>query len=308
MPELPEVQTTVNGLNKKVRNKKIIDVWTDLAVPKPSLNHFNQTTKSEDFFGYFKQEVIGSTIKRARRRGKNILIDLDNQMTIWIHLKMTGHLMYGNYQYDSKTNIWMPDSKQKNKALLDPYNQFLHTVFSLNDGKQLVLSDVRKFGKVTIFPSTKIPVDLQRLGPEPLDPAFSLKEFKQRLSHTSAQKPIKLALLDQNLIVGIGNIYSDEALWLAGIHPFRKVKDLSQKEIASLFKAIIKSLETGLNLGGDSTSDYRNIDGQKGQQQAHHKAYRQTGKACQKKDCPGIITKLRFAAGRYTHFCPVHQK
>lgn len=306
MPELPEVQTTVNGLNHTVRGKKIIDAWTDLAVKTPSLPHHQTTTKSRSFFNSFKKMIVGTTIKRASRRGKNILIDLSNGQSIWVHMKMTGHMMYGQYIFDTKTKTWKPDPSEKNKALFDPYNKFLHTVFSLANGKQLVLSDMRKFAKVSILPTATTAQAFSNLGPEPLNPAFTASVCSERL-HRRPNMAIKLALLDQTLIAGIGNIYSDEALWIAGIHPFRKVDDISKQEMKKLYLGIEKSLRTGIDFGGDSTSDYRDINGERGKFQGRHEAYRRTGKPCRKRGCTGIIARLPFG-GRNAHFCPVHQK
>ena len=108
MPELPEVQTTVNGLNKTVKGKIITDVWTDLAVASPTLPHHHTSTKSTAFFKQFKKSIVGAKIIKAERRAKNIFIHLDNKQSIWIHMKMTGHMMYGKYVFDAKTKQWVP--------------------------------------------------------------------------------------------------------------------------------------------------------------------------------------------------------
>jgi formamidopyrimidine-DNA glycosylase len=308
MPELPEVQTTVNGLNKTVKGKTIVDVWTDIAVATPSLPHHNHSTKSAAFFKVFKKTIIGATIIKAERHAKNIFIHLSNKQSIWIHMKMTGHMMYGRYEFDKKTNQWMPAQDEKNDALRDPFNKYLHTVFSIKDGKnikQLVLSDVRKFAKVTLLPTNTI-ADALDIGPEPLTKEFTLAVCtEQLLKHPT--RPIKEVLLDQKIISGIGNIYSDEALWLAGIHPLRKVADITKSEMKKLYEAIKIVLEKGIDFGGDSTSDYRDINGERGKFQASHNAYRMTGKPCKKKGCSGIIARIPFG-GRGAHFCPVHQK
>jgi formamidopyrimidine-DNA glycosylase len=306
MPELPEVQTTVDGLNRVAKGKKIVDVWTDLAVKLPTLPHHHITIKSRSFFAAFKKLVIGATIKKAERRAKNILIHLSNGQSIWIHMKMTGHMMYGSYVYDTKTKTWKPDPKEKNDALRDPFNKFLHTVFTLSNAKQLVLSDMRKFAKVTIIATKDIPVVLSELGPEPLEKSFSAKDFRDRLLKRP-NRPVKEVLLDQSIISGIGNIYSDEMLWLAGIHPLRKVSDIRSTEMKKLYASMKLVLLKGIDFGGDSTSDYRDIHGNKGAFQANHNAYRMTGKKCKKKGCTGSIVRIAFG-GRGAHFCPVHQK
>src|SRR4051812_12360443 len=131
MPELPEVQTTVDGLNHTVKGKKIVGVWTDLSVEEPTLPHHMTSTKSTAFFAQFKKLVVGAKIVKAERRAKNIFIHLDNKQSIWIHMKMTGHMMYGSYVLDTKIQQWAPAREEKNDALRDPYNKYLHTVFSI---------------------------------------------------------------------------------------------------------------------------------------------------------------------------------
>lgn len=312
MPELPEVQTTVNGINRVAVGHTITDVWTDLAVPEPKLAHHKQSTKSASFFTFFREHTIGSTIVNAERRAKNIFIHLSNNYTIQIHMKMTGHLMYGSYTHNKKTNIWNVAENERNDALRDRFNAYLHTVFTIQNPdtkeiKQLVLSDVRKFANVTLFPTEQYQqrISALKLGPEPLETSFTESVYLQQIN----KKPttgIKLALLDQSIIAGIGNIYSDEALWLAGIHPLRKVSSLASSEHHLLFTAIITVLQKGIMFGGDSTSDYRDIDGKPGNFQGKHEAYRRTGSACGKKGCTGIITRIAFH-GRGAHFCTTHQ-
>ncbi len=308
MPELPEVQTTVDGLNRTVKGKKIIDVWTDISVAAPKLPHHKTSTKSAAFFAQFKKLVVGSKIVKAERRAKNIFIHLDNKQSIWIHMKMTGHMMYGSYVLDQKLKQWIPASSEKNEALRDPYNKYLHTVFSIQHTpatvKQLVLSDVRKFAKVTILPTDTID-DVLDVGPEPLSKEFTLELCTSQLLKRPL-RAIKEVLLDQKIVAGIGNIYSDEALWLAGIHPLRLVKDILRPEMKKLYESIKIVLEKGVDFGGDSTSDYRDINGERGKFQAAHNAYRMTGKPCKKKD-GGVIERIPFN-GRGAHFCPVHQK
>ncbi len=303
MPELPEVQTTVNGLNNTVKGKTITDVWTDIAVKSPTLSHHKQSTKSSSFFATFKKTIVGAKILSAERRAKNIFIHLSNKQSIWIHMKMTGHMMYGTYVFDTKTKQWTPAHEEKNDALRDPFNKYLHTVFTVGD-KQLVLSDVRKFAKVTIVPTDSID-EILKVGPEPLTKEFTLQVCTDQFLKRPA-RAIKEVLLDQKIISGIGNIYSDEALWLAGIHPLRKVRDITKTEMKKLYESIKIVLEKGINFGGDSTSDYRDINGERGEFQAAHNAYRMTGKPCKKRGCSGVIARIAFN-GRGAHFCPVHQ-
>jgi formamidopyrimidine-DNA glycosylase len=307
MPELPEVQTTVNGINRKAKSQNIIAVWTDLAIPKP-IKQFLGTIKDESFFKSFKKIVKGTKILKAERRAKNILIHLSNGYTILVHMKMTGHMMYGKYDFDKKQNKWTPHKDEKNEALRDPYNRFIHFVLSFENGKSLVLSDVRKFAKVTLIKTPEIfdSIHLKHHGPEPLNKAFSLEDFKNRIS----KKPngyIKQVLLDPKIVSGIGNIYGDELLWESGIHPLRLVKNINEKEFDLMYKAMKNVLQKGIDFGGDSMSDYRDIDGKRGAFQNDHNAYRLTGKSCKKKGCKGTIQKVMVGA-RSAHFCNVHQK
>lgn len=305
MPELPEVQTTVNGLNEFVKGQTILDVWTDLATKTPSRPDYLTTTKSLDFFTFFKKTISGTKILSAERRAKNIFIHLSNGYTILIHMKMTGHLLYGTYTFDTKTNTWIPHPSEKNEALRDPFNRFLHTVFILKNGKHLTLSDVRKFAKVSLLTKQEVEKLKNEFGPEPLEKGFTFTVFTERLLKKPTKK-IKTALLDQTLIAGIGNIYSDEALWLSAIHPTRLVSSLTEKERKKLFDAIQIVLTKGIDFGGDSTSDYRDISGKPGKFQKAHEVYRQAGTACSRKKCTGIIERTTIE-NRGCYLCPIHQ-
>ena len=307
MPELPEVQTTVNGLNKTVKGLIIKDVWTDLARTSIARIDYKETIKYLPFFTAFRKSIIKSKILSVERRAKNILINLDQGKTILIHMKMTGHMMYGKYSYDKKNNEWAPAPDEKNEALRDPFNKFLHVVFTFTNGKQLVLSDVRKFAKVTIL-STKEAHEsshLSGIGPEIFSPDFKLADFATRL----ARRPngaVKTVLMDQTVVAGIGNIYSDEALWLAGIHPMSQVKNIPKEKMKELYADTKAVLKKGIDFGGDSTSDYRQIDGARGKFSHEHNAYRLTGKPCKKTKCKGVIIRS-VVGGRGAHFCNMHQ-
>lgn len=300
MPELPEVQTTVDGLNKIVRGLTIQDVWSDLPSTKVSRNEYKESIKYLPFFKRFKENILNQKILKAERRAKNILIHLSGGHTILIHMKMTGHLLYG--KYENRGAHWIPHEKEKNDALRDPFNKWIHLVFSLSNGKHLVLSDLRKFAKVTLLKDGH----LDDFGPEPLDEAFTLKLFKERVLKRPNGK-IKPVLMDQKLISGIGNIYSDEALWLSDIHPLSVISKIPDKELKKLHTSIKKVLSKGIDFGGDSTSDYRQLDGKPGTFNHAHNAYRLTGKKCMKRGCPGGILRT-VVSGRSAHFCDTHQK
>jgi formamidopyrimidine-DNA glycosylase len=283
MPELPEVETTVRGLRKTVKNLTIKDVWTDLNTKD---KRKNDTVANPEYFKLFKKEIKNKKVLSIERRAKNILINLSGNKTILIHLKMTGYLFYGK------------DLKIK----------FAHVVFYLSNKKYLVFSDVRKFGKITLLNTNEAhdTKHLNNIGPEPLEKSFSLKKLKKQLSKKPNGK-IKTVLMDQSVIAGIGNIYSDEILWRAGIHPERRISKLKESEIKLIFKAIKETLTKGIDFGGDSMSDYLNIYGLPGKFQLHHEAYRRTGEKCRKKGCKGIIQR-KVINGRSAHFCNSHQK
>jgi formamidopyrimidine-DNA glycosylase len=307
MPELPEVQTTVNGLNKTVRGLKITDAWSSL----PKKNHIRKDeVKNLAFWNKFKKEIIGKKILRAERVGKNILIHLSDSKTVLIHMKMTGHLLYGKYRIGKKSDgedfhdwPWWSDDKK----LQDPYNRFVRVLFSLNNGYSLAFCDSRKFGKVTFF-ETKESVKtkhLSLLGMDALDPKMSYKKFKEILmTHPTGR--IKNVLMDQTLITGIGNIYSDEMLWESDLHPKELVKNIPEIKMKKMYSRMLPLLKRGINFGGDSTSDYRNIYGEKGKFQNKHHVYRKTGLACARRGCNGVIIR-EVVGGRSAHFCPVHQ-
>ncbi len=307
MPELPEVTTTVNGLQGVLPGLIITDVWTDLARKGPMLPQFRGTVKEESFFKKLKKAVVGAKVSSVKRRAKNILINLANGQTILIHMKMTGHIIYGRYDFNAKQKIWTP-AKDERDALHDPFNKFLHVVFTLSNGKQFVLSDARKFAKVTVAPTKEIDesIHLAGIGPEPLENGFTLTEFKGRLMRRPTGN-IKTVLMDQTIIAGIGNIYSDEMLWLADIHPESRPAAVPADKLESLYKAMKEVLKKGIDFGGDSTSDYRDINGEAGKFHKAHNVYRQTGAPCKKKGCEGGILR-KVINGRSAHFCDTHQK
>lgn len=308
MPELPEVQTTAAGLDRVLPGLKIVDVWSDLPVKNQRVKHYKDTVKDLAFFEYFKKEVTGKKFLSVERRAKNILINISGGLTILVHMKMTGHVLIGRYQFDTKQKVWLPHPDEKNDALRDPFNKYIHFVMVLSNGKHFAFSDSRKFAKITLL-STKeahTTKHLSAIGPEPLEKAFTETIMMERLMKKPTGK-MKLVLMDQSVIAGIGNIYSDEVLWLAGIHPEERVQNVPKQKFHIVFDAIKSTLSKGIDFGGDSMSDYRDIDGKAGKFQLHHNAYRRTGKPCGKKGCAGVILR-KVVGGRSAHFCSVHQK
>jgi formamidopyrimidine-DNA glycosylase len=312
MPELPEVQTTVNGLRETVIGRKIVDVWSsyDSAYFKGS-----ETIKDPAYFRRFKKQALGRKIVAVERRAKNVLIELDGGLTILVHMKMTGHLLYGKYRFATKADIKTDPKMVKDpwiavepEGLRDPFNRHVRFMLSFDNGRFLALSDMRKFAKVTMLTTAKAKQSehLSGIGPEPLEKAFTFEKFQERLLLRPRGK-VKQVIMDQAIVAGIGNIYADESLWRAGIHPAERVENVPSKKFRELFAAIKKVLSGGIDLGGSSVSDYRNIHGEMGTSQEKHHAYRRTGEKCDRRGCNGTIRRIVIGA-RGTHYCDKHQK
>ncbi len=306
MPELPEVHTTVTGLQKVLPRLVIKDIWTDMWSASTLAKN---TIKDRSYFPYFKKYVLGHKILDVKRRAKYILINLDNGFTMIIHMKMTGHLMYGNYKHDKKYNgrewSWIP--VDKTSPLNDKYNRHIHVVFTLSNKKQLVFCDSRKFGTIVVQKTETLHTEkLAHLGPEPLETSFTLNNFKERIMKSST-RAIKTVLMDQTIVSGIGNIYSDEMLHLSHILPTRIPKKIKEVEWKLLYKSMREVLKKGIDFGGDSMSDYRNIEGRRGEFQNKHLVYLRTKEKCFTRGCVGIIEKKKVG-GRSAHFCRVCQK
>ncbi len=300
MPELPEVETTVRSLNK-LSGLSIKDFWTSYNSP---FYKGKENIKDKKYLELFKKNIINKQILSAERRAKNILIHLSGDITILVHMKMTGHFLHGEYKF--KKNNWKP--KDEKGPLNDMHNKFIRAVFILSDGKHLAFSDMRKFAKINFFNTDTINKhkELSKLGPEPLDKKFSFENFKKVLLKKPNGK-IKQVLMMPEIISGIGNIYSDEILWASDIHPFSSPIKIPDSNLKKAFEAMREILESSIKTGGDSMSDFRRIDGTKGGFQNFHKAYRKTNDRCSKRNCLGVIKKMKIG-GRSAHFCNLHQK
>ena len=230
MPELPEVHTTATMLHKLILHKTIVGVWSNYE----SNNYIGkENIKNNVYFKKFKKEILNTKIKKLWRRAKYIVLELENNIVIVIHMKMTGHLLYGKYVYNKNKKEWISNELG---PLQDPFNRFIHFVITFSDDTHLALSDMRKFATISYFKNKKdLEKKFKKLGPEPLDKNFNWIVFKNCLSQKPKQK-IKTILLDQNIIAGIGNIYSDEILWKSYIHPERTVLSITNNEYLSLTK------------------------------------------------------------------------
>ena len=301
MPELPEVQTTVNGIKKYAKGFVIRDAWTDY---NSSFHAGKDNIKNPKYFKKFKKAVVGKKITGAERSGKNVLINLSSDKTILVHMKMTGHLLYGKYERVGKN--WM--AKDKGPLRDDSFNRFVHLIFSLSNGKHLALSDMRKFARVSLEGTKNIEKSehLKEHGPDALDPKLTFEKFLALISNKPSW-PIKKILMDPSVISGIGNIYSDEMLWRSGIHPLQKIARVPPQKARTLFAAMKYVLRKGIDFGGDSMSDYRNILGRPGRFQLRHEAYQRTGEKCRKPGCGGTIARIKIGE-RSAHFCLKHQK
>lgn len=265
MPELPEVETVVRGLRAPLIGRTITGVWTDW--PKVMRPY----TPEE-----FGARVIGQTFRAINRRAKYILCQLDHDI-LAIHLKMTGRL-------------YMSD-------VPEPSDRWVHFRLSLDNGQYLHFSDARRFGRV--FLGSRLEDFAPSLGPEPLEDSFTADVLRQRLANR--QRSIKALLLDQSFIAGVGNIYADEALFRAGIHPLRPASSLLDDEIRQLYETIRAALADGIDYEGASVSWYRKPDGTAGQSQEHFYVYDRDGQPCAR--CGQMIVKIRVAQ-RGTHYCP----
>lgn len=302
MPELPEVQTVVNDLNRKVVGRKITGVWFDW--PKMIKDPLDQSKNkiAHKHVAVFEKFLKGEKIVEAKRRAKNILIYLTHGKLLLVHQKMTGHMLIGKWKVEQGKR---PTPIEPEAAITDPYNKYVHLILYLDNGKMLALSDLRKFAKVIAGSAKEIEnlPELTNLGPDALDPNLKYADFKKRILKKSQK--IYQVLMDQQVIAGIGNIYANEILWLAKVYPFKAAKKLSEKELKATWQAIRKILPRALKLGGTSTSDFRDTDGEKGKYGNELLVYQRGGEPCFR--CKTKIKRI-MVSGRSAHFCPKCQK
>lgn len=291
MPELPEVEIIKKGLLKKILGERILDVNT----------LFSGIVKGISI-GRFKKEVINRKIIDIRRRGKNLLLFLDNGKILVIHFKLTGHALVASSDFEvDKEGRWLGENLHP--YFLDPKNQFIRIIFLLTSNKKLAISDLRKFAYIKLFSQKELERFLKEYGPEPLEKDFSFEVFVKRIQ--KSQAPIKKVLMDQKIIAGIGNIYSDEALFEAKINPLTKANNLEKEQLKNLYKAIIEVLKKALAEKGTSISDFRDIEGKKGNYDLLRKVYQRKGERCF--ICGRKIERIKIG-GRSAHFCPNCQK
>jgi formamidopyrimidine-DNA glycosylase len=299
MPELPEVETVARDLQRWIAGAQITEVEV----------HWDRTIRHPLPPERFAEELRGAVIERVGRRAKSVLIQLADERVVTVALRMTGALVVA--------------------ASGAPDDRYARVVFRLADGRELRYRDVRKFGRIGLFEGgslrvRRVPVRrgragarrrraaireatapyrvgdvFARHGPEPLSPSFSTRRLAERLAGRSAR--LKSLLLDQSFIAGIGNIYADEALWLARLSPLRPADTLTQAEVGRLHRSIRKVLRLGITNRGASFSDYVGADGEPGENAERLAVYRRTGAPCLR--CGRPIQRLMIGQ-RSTHFCP----
>ena len=272
MPELPEVETVRRGLEKLILGKKISNI--DIRYPKMIKTDLHE----------FQKEMPGQVIQSMGRRGKYLLFYLSDKVLI-SHLRMEGKYFY------------YPDHV--------PERKHAHVLIHFEDGETLVYEDVRKFGTMELLAPELLEAYFisKKLGSEPTEQDFDLGRFKLALK--KSKKPIKSHLLDQSLVVGLGNIYVDEVLWRAKVHPSRTSNSLSSQEARKVHDETIKVLGQAVEKGGSTIRTYTNAFGEDGTMQEFHQVYDKTGHACSR--CGVIIEKIQLG-GRGTHFCPKCQR
>jgi len=293
MPELPEVETIKLGLQKHLVGKKIV----------------NADVRLRRILSGDEKNIIGATVKDVKRFGKGLVIELDNDYSIAAHIKLTGQFIYR----DSTTS----NLKLSPKVGTQIPNKFTHVIFKLKitdknskfknefgENAYLYYNDIRQFGWIKIVKSDKIKEIsfFKDLGPEPLKD-LTLQKFQEIVSKSNLA--IKVLIMDQKKIGGIGNIYANDALFDAAIDPRRKAKSLKEEEIKKLYASIIKVLKKGLENGGASELSYVNVLGQEGKYQVHFLAYGRDGKKCVR--CKHLMKKITLG-GRGTYFCPACQR
>ena len=272
MPELPEVETVRRGLEKLILRKKIASL--DIRYPKMIKTDLDQ----------FQKELPSQEIQSMGRRGKYLLFYLTDKVLI-SHLRMEGKYFY------------YPDQV--------PERKHAHVLIHFEDGGTLVYEDVRKFGTMELLAPELLDAYFvsKKLGPEPTEEDFDLEIFIGALK--KSKKPIKSHLLDQTLVTGLGNIYVDEVLWRAKVHPASLSQSLTRAEATAIHNQTISVLGQAVEKGGSTIRTYTNAFGEDGTMQDFHQVYDKAGQACSR--CGSIIEKIQLG-GRGTHFCPKCQR
>lgn len=289
MPELPEVETVRRGLQELIVGRKIRSAQ-EIDSPKSFPN------SPADVAAF----LVGASVTEVRRRAKVLLIDLDSGYTLVTHLKMTGQLVFraegvafgAGHPTDSLIGE-LPDRSTR-----------VEIIFT--DGSHLFFNDQRKFGWMKLFPSIEVPNInfMLKVGPEPLEDDFTPDIFFGRLQRRK-NTTIKAAILDQTVLAGVGNIYADEGLWGAKIHPAARVKDVPKEQIEDLWREIREVMTLAIEKGGSTDRNYVDAEGKRGSYMDFARAFRREGQPCPRH--PDVLIEKMRVAGRGTHVCSVCQ-
>ncbi len=286
MPELPEVETVRRGLHQLIIGRQIRSQVHDTPKSFPNSEH--------DVLLFLQ----GATILDVRRRAKVLLIDLSTNYTLVIHLKMTGQLVFRGEETFG--------AGHPNESLIGELpDRSTRATLEFADGAKLYFNDQRKFGWMKLVPTTEV-ADMpfmQKVGPEPLEDDFTAVAFTARFTRR-AKTSIKAALLDQSVIAGVGNIYADESLWGAKVHPKRLVGSITPDEFEALYAELRLVMNMAIEKGGSTDKNYVNAEGRRGSYMDFARVFRREGLACPR--CGSEIIKFK-AAGRGTHICPYCQ-
>jgi len=284
MPELPEVETVVRQLEPEVeghtiKRLEVLDARWSRPVPLEELG----------------DAVSGSTIEGLGRRGKYILMRLDGGRTLVMHLRMTGNLILreGEEMLDPSEGRRLYESERSTEE------RHLRARFVLDDGRELWFTDPRRFGEAFLIADDRLEERFAKLGIEPFSPEFTPQALGEMAAARTA--PLKSFLLDQSGIAGVGNIYADEALFRARLHPLSPAGSMKPEHLEALRDAVVAALEAGIDAGGSSIDDYRDARGEKGSMQDEFLVHTREGEGCPR--CEGMIARI-VVGGRSTYFCP----
>jgi len=286
MPELPEVETIKNDLARVIIGQEI----SNLEIGAPKIFQWG---------GWSKKDLVGVKIKALWRRGKILVFELSNNLSLVFHLKLTGQLIYQNKERIAGGHPIPPLN-------LPVPNKTTHVIFSFATGTKLYFNDLRKFGWIKLLPVDEVKnlPAIREFGPEPFSADFTPKYLEEILKKKK-NLPIKQILMDQKLIAGIGNIYAAESLFLAKIRPQRKAGQISVEEVGKLYQSIKKALEVAIAHKGSSSATFVGGTGERGLYLDYANVYNREGQPC--KVCKTPIAKEKLA-GRGTYFCPSCQR
>ena len=286
MPELPEVETVRAGLDELLPGRVCRAV--EVLSPKSWQSDMN-----------WQEVLVGAKALAVGRRGKMLMIDFERGLTLAIHLKMTGQLVFRD---PSRPELDYGAGHPSDSLIGELPDRSTRVVIDFVDDTKLFFNDQRKFGWIRLLDSKDVEAlpFLQKLGPEPLSGEWKVADLAKKLERRPRSK-IKAAILDQTVVAGVGNIYADEALFVAKIHPATLVGDLTQRQLKALHAAIIEVMQISIDKGGSSSRNYVDALGKKGNYLDYAYVYGRAGEPC--RVCTTPISKIKLV-GRGTHFCP----